>query len=91
MRQPPVFRNRGCERDPVGRNVFCARGQHGVAVTWIPVHGDVNRDRHAFEGEIVNADVFGESPARVRRFEQNPRWYAFERGNVVGLDVAESA
>jgi hypothetical protein len=51
----------------------------------------VDGDGYALEVEVVDADVFGETAADVCRFEEDAGGDAGERGDVVGLDVAEAA
>ena len=86
-----VFGDLGGEGDVVGWRIFQVGGQGGVAVGGVPVHGDVDGDGYAFEGEVVDADVFGEAAADVGGFEEDAGGYAGERSDVVGLDVAEAA
>lgn len=61
----------GGEGEVVGWWVFDVGGQGGVAVTWVPVHGDVDGDGYAFEGEVVDADVAGVAAAGVGGFEED--------------------
>ncbi len=86
-----VFGDFGGEGDVVGGWIFEVGGQGGVAVGWVPVHGDVDGNGYAFQGEIVDADVSGDAAAGVGGFEEDTGGDAAEGSDVVGLDVAEAA
>ena len=83
--------NGGGEGDVVGRWVFEVGWEGGVAVAWVPVHGDVDGDGYALEIQVVDTDIFGCASAGVGGFEEDSGGDAGERGDVVGLDVAEAA
>jgi hypothetical protein len=51
----------------------------------------VDGDGYSFKGEVVDVDVFGKAAAGVGGFEEDAGGDAAERGEVVGLDVAEAS
>jgi hypothetical protein len=82
----------GCREGDVVRGwVFEVGRERGVAVGGVPVHGDVDGDSYAFEGEVVDADVVGEASAGAGGFEEDSGGDAGEGGEIVGFDVAEAA
>ena len=82
----------GGEGGPIGGHggAVYVGGNGGVAVAGVPVHGDVDGDGYAFEGEVVDADVFGVAAAGVGGLEEDSGGDTGECGDVVGLDIAEA-
>src|ERR1035437_2996265 len=89
--KPLLFIHTGGEYDPVRRNILHPRRKRRIAITRIPIHGDVNRNGDAYQSQIMYANVRRRSAPCVRGLEEHAGRNSAERGDVVDLDIAKAS